>query len=115
MTETAAGGLRAYPFGPITRLDIDPNLVEICSEQPVLRVRLPFGGDGWLVTRHADVRTVLADPRFSRAAAVGDHVPRTVAVGLPATSMLSMDPPDHTRLRGPGGGPPARGRGRGGV
>ncbi|MET9920887.1 cytochrome P450 [Streptomyces sp. NPDC006435] len=99
MTETAAGGLRAYPFGPITRLDIDPNLVEICSEQPVLRVRLPFGGDGWLVTRHADVRTVLADPRFSRAAAVGDHVPRTVAVGLPATSMLSMDPPDHTRLR----------------
>ncbi|MCH0540328.1 cytochrome P450 [Streptomyces sp. MUM 203J] len=91
--------VRSYPFGPITRLDLDPTLVEICGEQPVLRVRLPFGGDGWLVTRHADVRTVLADPRFSRAAAVGDHVPRTVAVGLPRTSMLSMDPPEHTRLR----------------
>ncbi|MFE7277368.1 cytochrome P450 [Streptomyces sp. NPDC057623] len=91
--------VRSYPFGPITRLDLDPTLVELCGEQPVLRVRLPFGGDGWLVTRHADVRTVLADPRFSRAAAVGDHVPRTVAVGLPRTSMLSMDPPEHTRLR----------------
>ncbi|WP_416970871.1 cytochrome P450 [Streptomyces sp. 4F14] len=97
---TAAGEeVRAYPFGPITRLDLDPTLKELCGEQPVLRVRLPFGGDGWLVTRHADVRTVLADPRFSRAAAVGDHVPRTVAIGLPSTSMLSMDPPDHTRLR----------------
>jgi len=97
---TAAGEeVRAYPFGPITRLDLDPTLIELSGECPVLRVRLPFGGDGWLVTRHADVRTVLADPRFSRAAAVGDHVPRTVAVGLPSTSMLSMDPPDHTRLR----------------
>ncbi|QNP71118.1 cytochrome P450 [Streptomyces roseirectus] len=97
---TAAGEeVRAYPFGPIIRLDLDPTLKELCGERPVLRVRLPFGGDGWLVTRHADVRTVLADPRFSRAAAVGDHVPRTVAVGLPSTSMLSMDPPDHTRLR----------------
>ncbi|GAB7028638.1 cytochrome P450 [Streptomyces sp. NPDC021749] len=98
MTATEEG-VRAYPFGPIHRLDVDPTLVEICGEQPVLRVRLPFGGEGWLVTRHADVRTVLADPRFSRAAAVGDHVPRTVAVGLPRTSMLSMDPPDHSRLR----------------
>lgn len=97
---TATGeGVRAYPFGPTHRLELDSKLVEICGEQPVLRVRLPFGGDGWLVTRHADVRTVLADPRFSRAAAVGDHVPRTVAVGLPRTSMLSMDPPDHSRLR----------------
>lgn len=90
---------RSYPFGPITRLDLDPTLRELCGEQPVLRVRLPFGGDGWLVTKYADVRTVLADARFSRAAAVGDHVPRTVALGLPRGSMLSMDPPHHTRLR----------------
>ncbi|MCX4736588.1 cytochrome P450 [Streptomyces sp. NBC_01363] len=99
MTE-AGDGVRAYPFGPAPdRLDVDPRLVEICGEQPVLRVTLPFGGDAWLVTRHADVKTVLADARFSRAAAVGDDVPRTVAVGLPRTSMLSMDPPEHSRLR----------------
>ncbi|WP_424216088.1 cytochrome P450 (plasmid) [Streptomyces sp. BI20] len=95
-TEEAA---RVYPFGSVRGLDLDPELIRVCGEQPVLRVRLPYGGEGWLVTRYADVRTVLSDPRFSRAAAVGDEIPRTVAVGLPATSMLSMDPPDHTRLR----------------
>lgn len=97
---TATGeGVRAYPFGPVERLEVDPKLAEICGEQPVLRVSLPYGGDAWLVTRHADVRTVLADPRFSRAAAVGEDIPRTVATGLPSTSMLSMDPPEHSRLR----------------
>ncbi|MFJ7414369.1 cytochrome P450 [Streptomyces sp. NPDC098077] len=97
---TAAGHeIRAYPFGPVDRLDLDPTLVEVCGEHPVLRVRLPFGGDGWLVTRYADVRTVLSDPRFSRAAAAGDHVPRTVAVAPPSTSIMGMDPPDHSRLR----------------
>ncbi|MEV7781173.1 cytochrome P450 [Kitasatospora sp. NPDC088351] len=94
-------GVPAYPFGPADRLDVDPKLAEICGEQPVLRVSLPYGGDGWLVTRHADVKTVLADPRFSRAAAVGEDVPRTVSAGLPSTSMLSMDPPEHSRLRRP--------------
>ncbi|GGX35929.1 cytochrome P450 [Streptomyces noursei] len=98
MTATEEGP-RAYPFGPADKLNVDATLAEISGEEPILRVRLPFGGDGWLVTRHADVKTVLADPRFSRAAAVGDHVPRTVAVGLPRTSMLSMDPPEHSRLR----------------
>ncbi|MEU8698856.1 cytochrome P450 [Streptomyces sp. NPDC048680] len=98
---TAAGHeIRAYPFGPVDRLDLDPTLLEVCGEQPVLRVRLPFGGDGWLVTRYADVRTVLSDPRFSRAAAAGAHVPRTVAVAPPPTSIMGMDPPDHSRLRG---------------
>ncbi|MCX4868896.1 MULTISPECIES: cytochrome P450 [unclassified Streptomyces] len=97
---TATGeGVRAYPFGPVERLEVDPKLAEICGEQSVLRVSLPYGGDAWLVTRHADVRTVLADPRFSRAAAVGEDIPRTVATGLPSTSMLSMDPPEHSRLR----------------
>ncbi|WP_329201494.1 cytochrome P450 [Streptomyces sp. NBC_01435] len=98
---TATGeGVRAYPFGPVDRLEVDPKLAEICGEQPVLRVNLPYGGgDAWLVTRHADVKAVLADPRFSRAAAVGEDIPRTVATGLPSTSMLSMDPPEHSRLR----------------
>ncbi|MFD7588763.1 cytochrome P450 [Kitasatospora sp. NPDC059811] len=98
MTATEEGP-RAYPFGPAEQLDVDPKLAEACGEQPVLRVSLPYGGDAWLVSRHADVRTVLADPRFSRAAAAGEDVPRIVSAGLPRTSMLSMDPPEHSRLR----------------
>lgn len=90
-----------YPFAPPDRLHADPEALRLSGAHPVMRVRLPYGGEGWLVTRHADVRTVLADPRFSRAAAVGPDVPRTVAAGLPGTSMLSMDPPEHSRLRRP--------------
>ncbi|MFD7497370.1 cytochrome P450 [Streptomyces sp. NPDC059832] len=102
MTE-AGDSARAYAFGPADRLDVDPRLAEMCREQPVLRVNLPYGGDGdaWLATRHADVKTVLGDPRFSRAAAAGEDVPRAVAAALPSTTMLSMDPPEHSRLRRP--------------
>jgi cytochrome P450 len=91
--------IQAYPFAPADRLSVDPRLREIGARTPVLRVRLAYGGDAWLVTRHADVKTVLADPRFSRAATVGKDVPRTTAVGPAATSILSLDPPEHSRLR----------------
>lgn len=50
---------------------------------------LPDGVDGWLVTRHADARTVLADPRFVRY---------PVRVGRGDT-LLRLNPPQHTRLR----------------
>lgn len=77
---TATGeGVRAYPFGPVDRLEVDPKLAEICGEQPVLRVNLPYGGgDAWLVTRHADVKAVLADP--------GSAVPPPWARTSPARS-----------------------------
>jgi cytochrome P450 len=60
-----------------------------------------LGGDeAWLVTRHADVRQVLADRRFSRAAALIEGAPRLAGGDplLPA-AILNMDPPEHTRLR----------------
>ena len=60
---------------------------------------MPYGGDAWLATRYEDVRTVLADPRFSRAAAVGTAAPRITPVDQQGGSLLGMDPPEHTRLR----------------
>jgi cytochrome P450 len=64
------------------------------------RVALLDGDKAWLVTRYADVRQVLADRRFSRAAALAEGAPRLVGGDplLPA-AMLNMDPPEHTRLR----------------
>ncbi|MEU6351076.1 cytochrome P450 [Streptomyces sp. NPDC047072] len=102
MTE-ARDGIRPHVCAAAERLDVDPELVELCREQQVPLVKLPFGGDGeaWLAARHADVRTVLGDPRFSRAAATGEDVPRAIAFALPPTTMLSMDPPQHSRLRRP--------------
>ncbi|GAA4870093.1 cytochrome P450 [Saccharopolyspora cebuensis] len=89
---------RSFPFPPAPRLDLEPEYRRLQQEEPVSRVRLPYGEEAWLVTRHADVRTVLTDPRFSRAAAVGRDVPRVAAADFSA-GIVAMDPPEHTRVR----------------
>ncbi|MFH8491136.1 cytochrome P450 [Streptomyces longisporoflavus] len=62
-------------------------------------MRAPTGDDVWLVRDHALGRLVLSDDRFSRAAAVGARVPKLVDVQPAPQSMVSMDGPDHARLR----------------
>src|SRR5690606_33307915 len=68
---------------------------------PPHRTSLPGGVDGWLVTRYADARTVLADPRFVRdpvrVARLRGH-PAPPCGGRAAT-LLHLDPPEHTRVR----------------
>ncbi len=90
--------VRAYPFSPPDRLVLDPQYAWLREHEPVSRVRMPYGEEAWLVTRYADVRTVLGDARFSRAASIGRDEPR-VAPQSPEGGMLAMDPPEHTRLR----------------
>jgi cytochrome P450 len=86
-------------FGESDRLSIDPAFAELRREQPLCRVRLPYGEPAWLVTRYEDAKVVLGDPRFSRAAASGRDEPRTrFHVGSPG-SLLRYDPPEHSRLR----------------
>jgi cytochrome P450 len=71
---------------------------------PVHAVTLADGHDAWLVVGYDEARVALNEPRFSKdmhaALATGDGV---VAEGLPGPSfarhMLSVDPPDHSRLR----------------
>ncbi|MFI9537577.1 cytochrome P450 [Nocardia fusca] len=92
--------VRRYPFGEPVRLEMDPLFTQLRREEPVCRVELPYGGEGWLVTRYEDVKLVLADPRFSRAATVGrEDLPRATPAPVRADSLLSMDPPEHSRLR----------------
>ncbi|MEV0251706.1 cytochrome P450 [Nocardia sp. NPDC050712] len=92
--------VRHYPFGEPVRLDIHPLLARLRREEPVARIQLPYGGEGWLITRYDDVRLVLADPRFSRAEAVDrEDLPRATPEPPRGDSLLSMDPPEHTRLR----------------
>ncbi|MFY1631675.1 cytochrome P450 [Solwaraspora sp. WMMB335] len=88
-----------YPFRDYDELALDPRLARLRTECPVSRVRLPYGGDAWLATRYADVTTVLADPRFSRAAACGPQVPRQTEAPPVATTILDLDRPEHGRLR----------------
>ncbi|ONF63641.1 cytochrome P450 [Amycolatopsis keratiniphila] len=92
-------GACPYPFQQAERLETDPRSAALRREAPVSRVTLPYGGEGWLVVGHHEVKTVLSDRRFSRAALVGADVPRVTPRVMTKTTILTMDPPEHTRLR----------------
>ncbi|BBJ43196.1 cytochrome P450 hydroxylase [Streptomyces antimycoticus] len=74
---------------------------------PVHRTTLPSGVDAWLVTRYADARKALADPRLSKNPQRHSAAAHAKGkVGIPGeqradlmTHLLNIDPPDHTRLR----------------
>ncbi|SHF01536.1 cytochrome P450 [Streptoalloteichus hindustanus] len=87
-----------FPFSDLIGLELDPAYAELRARRPLVRVSLPHGQDAWLATRHEDVRIVLGDPRFSRAAGDPDDEPRLTPLPL-RTSVMGLDPPDHTRLR----------------
>ncbi len=80
------------------------------SVRPVLPIPVEgYSGPGiWMLTRYADVNSVLRDGRFSadrlRADLFRENFDRLPAFlrqqGRMRRSMLVMDPPDHTRLRG---------------
>ena len=92
----------AGPFDPpseITRLR---------AARPVSPLLFPDGHEGWLVTGYDAVRQVMADTRFSSRLDLGIvHVPYEIP-GMPEVTepspqmpgvFVSMDAPDHTRLR----------------
>ena len=80
------------------------------QSNPVFRLPLPgeTGAGVWLLTRHAEVELALRDRRFSvdrmRADAARLNPERMPDVFLSGPgglrTMLVMDPPDHTRVRG---------------
>ena len=92
-------------WGDYDRDNPFPLFAQVRADGPVHEVTLPDGQRAWLVVRHAEARAALNDPRLSKdmhAALARDGA--VVAEGLPgpafARHMLSVDPPDHTRLRG---------------
>ena len=99
-------GVSFNPIAKSFRIDPYPQYRALQSRDPFHRTRL---ADGWVLTRHEDVSTVLRDGRFItderkhpqyeerraqmvKAGAISADQPET-------PSMLRLDPPDHTRLR----------------
>ena len=86
-----------------------PTYRELREQAPVRPVVTPDGMRVWLVTRYADVRSGLNDPRLSKDLTTAQHLyeRHTVVGGMAvrqvnasvAQHMLSTDPPAHTRLR----------------
>ena len=83
------------PFLAEVREDPYPHYRELREAEPVHRS--PFM-DMWVLTRYEDVAFVLRDQRFSADRTKWDGV-RDVENFQPTRSLLSLDPPDHTRLR----------------
>ena len=89
---------RSSPFDPPAEYR------RLREEEPVSRLVFPDGKVGWLLTRHQDVRALLADDRFSsdrrRASSPVRRFPiRRDEPAVRAGSLIGMDPPEHTRYR----------------
>jgi cytochrome P450 len=89
-------------FGPDYFQDPLGFFARVRAEGPAVPVQLPDGGRYWLITRYADVRSALADPRlhkdWERHLTGPDWTPDPES-GFLNSHMLNADPPDHTRLR----------------
>ena len=92
----------AGPFDPPSQI------TELREARPVSPMVFPDGHVGWLVTGYDAVRRLMADTRFSSRQDIGVlHVPYETP-GMPVPTgpspqtpgvFISMDAPDHTRLR----------------
>ncbi|MGX4655671.1 cytochrome P450 [Micromonospora sp. SCSIO 07396] len=89
-----------YPLAPApTIYHPSPDYTRLRETCPVAPIALPDGGKAYLATRHADVRRVFTDQRFSRAAAAGPDRPTRELGSLAEDSLIGMDPPRHTTMR----------------
>lgn len=75
---------------------------ELTERGPIHRVRLHDGKLGWLVTRHAEARALLADPRLS-SHRTDPNFPvisaRGRAVATQPPAFIGMDDPEHRVYR----------------
>ena len=99
LQERCQSGVTYNPLSTRMAQDPYPFYARLRERDPVHRSRVM---NAWLFTRHADVDAVLRDHRhFGNDPRKGDLSRRQAAM-LPAPdeyTLLSLDPPDHTRLR----------------
>lgn len=94
-----------YPMPKDARCPFDPppRLRELQQREPFVRVRLWDGSEPWLVTRHADQRALLADPRVSADPDTPGYPRQTASTpsrrGGGGLSFILMDDPEHSRQR----------------
>ncbi|WP_410575715.1 cytochrome P450 [Amycolatopsis sp. cmx-4-61] len=101
-TEPGGAGSRIYdfPFPREIAVELSPQMLYLQKNEPIAQIRLPSGGKVWLATRYDDVREILADRRFSIAAATAEDAPELTRRVKLYPGLLMLDPPLHTKLRG---------------
>ncbi|MER7015763.1 cytochrome P450 [Saccharopolyspora sp. NPDC000359] len=89
---------RQCPFSP------PEEYAQLREEGPLARVTLPTGRQAWVVTRHAEVQQVLADPRISTDLTYPGFPLLTDDPGMQQYELhegefFNMDPPEHDVYR----------------
>lgn len=93
-----------------TPLNPSPLFAELRDESPATPLEYADGHIGWMVTRHTEVRDILADPRYSQQPQrlpLGKSFPQSDDVeldeagreSLRLSSLLGLDGPEHLRIR----------------
>jgi cytochrome P450 len=91
-----------FPMQRAARCPFDPPpaLRDLQEEGPLAKVRLSDDSTAWLVTRYADQRAVLGNPKVSAEAdRPGYPNPNASEGGSSKISFILMDDPEHARLR----------------
>lgn len=96
--------ISANPFTDEHHADPYPLLAELREEASVHRIVQPSGLEVWLVTRFEDARAALLDERLAKDPRRSEEALRQAGVVIDGdqgagVSLLTTDPPDHTRLR----------------
>jgi cytochrome P450 len=91
-----------YPIPSEAALEPPAEWARLRDQCPVARVTLPSGDEAALVTRYADVRAVLSDPRFTRPTGQGARVADVESGGVFNSDMATVLPQSgegHLRWR----------------
>ncbi len=88
-----------YPPARANATEVPAAYRDLRGSCPVAPVRFPSGDHGYLVSRYEDVRRILGDPDFSRAATVLPEAPKLTRLPFDPGGLFTLDGPEHTRLR----------------
>lgn len=101
MTEHAAPADRTLPIPRTCPFSPPAQYAELREKEPVSRFRLPNKDEAWVLTRYADIRAILADPRFSSDVRLPGYpffTPERPSE-QPIQLLIHMDPPTHNEAR----------------
>lgn len=100
MTETGAAAKVEFPIPRTCPYHPAEEFTRL-REEGLTKVGLYNGTDAWLVTRHADAKTLLTENKLSSDRSRPDFPLINAAAELGRTfkTLISMDPPEHNVLR----------------
>lgn len=101
MTKSADHSVQDFPLAPSGTMGPPREYRALRRDCPVVRVQMPVAATAWYVTRHDDVRALLADPRLVRPTINSWPAPveGSDPAGAELVTMMELEGPRHAALR----------------